>query len=846
MKDEIYQLAIAGFLHDIGKIGQRGDIDLTEQSKRMEQHLCPLSPNKQHYTRKHVLWTSQFIDEHQAIFLNLVPEDKQDNWVKIHNLASYHHQTTSDTIYNDIIKEADSLASGHDRSGEKAEEEARKFKTTALASIFSEINIGKDWEQTYYLFPLPNYPSIETPQNNINEILNTFPTKIQNIDELRNNQEYPQKYSLLWNYITQTLQLWNAKGHKVSRDQFLLALDTLGALALSFVPAGTQEAIPLVSLYDHSKLVAAFSATLGKYHILTNTLNPKDLKNRNTVKFRFVIGSISGIQDFIFRPLTGEQQRGAAKRYRSRSFELSMITNKVAMSILHTLRLPVFNKIIDAGGRFILLVDNTQETFDSLNRIIEKIQYNLNKQYFGMITLNLDYSLTATCNEFLEDNFRKLYTKIGTYAEKSKYQPKKFYLQKDGKWLSKHFLLEPGPGNSIINWREEEKTRSQKIGSQILKNRYVRITTSEDFNLDVTDDLDFKQQNSLYWQLTIDNQNFLSAPVGLFYTLTRVPVWEQKQQIKSTLKYLSLLSSEDDKDNPAQILTFHSLAYLSCNFKSDKDSYIKIIGTPMLGCLKADVDNLGKIFKSGITKNVSIGKIVTLSRLFDHFFKVIIQKDMATQDIYPVFSGGDDLFLVGPWNKILEFTDLMQNKFANYCCYNPNITLSAGLSFAKPAIAIHRLAELAEDALHNSKTTGKNKITLFGRELSWNNFALALKQAKEFLNKHNNYPDVLSHSFIYRLLNYEKCSHNIELAIKQKQKIDNRQLLWKSHLVYDVSRNITLNDQNRKTEEQELKQWLLHLIFSTDSTFKISPSLKLICLYVLYNTREVKNEKQTS
>ncbi len=85
-------------------------------------------------------------------------------------------------------------------------------------------------------------------------------------------------------------------------------------------------------------------------------------------------------------------------------------------------------------------------------------------------------------------------------------------------------------------------------------------------------------------------------------------------------------------------------------------------GRHYLGFLKADVDNLGSIFAFelrgvGDARWDTPSRIAGMSRQLDLFFtgwiEHLLEVDFA--DCYCVFSGGDDLFIIGPWNQILDF-----------------------------------------------------------------------------------------------------------------------------------------------------------------------------------------------
>ena len=175
-------------------------------------------------------------------------------------------------------------------------------------------------------------------------------------------------------------------------------------------------------------------------------------------------------------------------------------------------------------------------------------------------------------------------------------------------------------------------------------------------------------------------------------------------------------------------------------------------GDKRIGVLKMDVDNMGLIFSVGLepatetsgseSRFRSISRISTLSRQLSIFFNGIVataceevfrnwieasdwgkrvrQDNTDVSNIfYTVFSGGDDLFVVGPWDRIIELAVLLRSLFKDFTCHNPNVTISAGIFVCKPKYPIALAAEKAEAALKRSKNNGKNRITLLGETAVW-------------------------------------------------------------------------------------------------------------------------------
>lgn len=149
-----------------------------------------------------------------------------------------------------------------------------------------------------------------------------------------------------------------------------------------------------------------------------------------------------------------------------------------------------------------------------------------------------------------------------------------------------------------------------------------------------------------------------------------------------------------------------------------------------IGILRADVDNLGQAFVSGFAnpKNqnryVTLSRTATLSRQLSMFFKCHINK-ILRESAYSIneedshqrkaaicYSGGDDVFIVGAWNEIIELAVDLRRNFERYT--QNTLKLSAGIGIydaGYPISAIAKEVALLEDK--SKRLPGKNAVTLF-------------------------------------------------------------------------------------------------------------------------------------
>ncbi len=219
-------------------------------------------------------------------------------------------------------------------------------------------------------------------------------------------------------------------------------------------------------------------------------------------------------------------------------------------------------------------------------------------------------------------------------------------------------------------------------------------------------------------------------------------------------------------------------------------------GIEALGILKADVDNLGLLMACGLRKKLyTVSRMASLSRQLDHFFSLYLPDFLSNsekfQNVYTVFAGGDDLFLIGPWNRMIELATILENKFKDYVCQNPEITFSAGISLHKPHTPINALARASETALEQSKHGGRKRITLFERTVEWPVFK-ALDAVRDELYQWAT-DQWISLVFLYRI------NFFIAMAEQEKQLLDDFRegipldrmscTQWRAKLAYTLERN---------------------------------------------------------
>jgi len=262
------------------------------------------------------------------------------------------------------------------------------------------------------------------------------------------------------------------------------------------------------------------------------------------------------------------------------------------------------------------------------------------------------------------------------------------------------------------------------------------------------------------------------------------------------------------------ILSFHHIAKLAL-----MHSESGFTGIDAIGVFKADIDNLGTIFSRGLRyEKRTFSRYTTLSRQLNLFFTLYLpylcKKEF--KNIYTIFAGGDDLFLIGPWNEMVEFSKRISNDFSSYCCKNPEISLSAGLFITKPETPVLTMAEESEKSLNKAKIEGKNRITIFNITLPWDKLS-EIEIIREHLDSWLQ-NKILSTAFMYKLNEILSMAEKEIQIIKKQDFKELNPLTWRAKLYYFVTRNVA---KKSNVSQEEILNKLVSWIDNYRESFRI-------------------------
>ncbi|MCL6584719.1 MAG: type III-A CRISPR-associated protein Cas10/Csm1 [bacterium] len=892
MNDNIYKIAIAGFMHDIGKFAERANMPINKEFEIGNADLYQPHRNNR-YTHRHALYTAAFIDSFEKI---LPKEFNRANWGfedSFINIAAGHHMP--ETPLQWIIAMADRVSSGFERDEfEDYNQEigVRDYKKTRLIPIFEGIDPdrgGKADSLDSYHFRYPLKELSPNPEN-------LFP---KNEDALRSldNEQASKEYNELFNKFIAELEKLLHRYQSI--PLWLEHFDSLFMIFASYIPAATVgKVIPNVSLYDHSKATAALAAALYLYHLQTDSMKKEKITDYEEKKFLIVSGDFYGIQSFIFSA-GGSTNKAAARLLRGRSFAISLISELAADLICREIGLPpTCSIILNAAGKFTIMAPNT----DKVRRQIEAVEKEINdwliKNFYGESTIGLAW-IEASCSDLSSKQIEGLWDSLAKELEKKKYSKidleryggaVKDYLDQFNNELSSKLCPFCGkrPSDKQIEndplVRDDNNRSACKIcrdhiylGKKLVKSPKMAIVShdAEIYGDKLSEPIFGKYQVSFdvegklnelakkgkllkYWDLSISKDGKITKEIAAKFINGYVPVWSEEDQTEETLiRILHGRKSEKTKNElfdaikEGAIKEFLYLAKMSINVKVNykEKGETKTCGIEALGVLKADVDNLGLIFTCGL-KNNSISHLATLSRQMNNYFAIylpyLLSKEEKFRDIYTIFGGGDDLFLIGPWNRIIDFTQFLNQSFRQYVCQNKHITISAGLSIHKPSDPVPLLAETAEDALKKAKHNGRDSITLFDETVKWELFEKLNSEVKEKIESWLD-KSYINNAMLFRLnLLSEMAKQEKELINgdkKQAKEVANRGvaledcecLKWHAMFKYNLVRNI-----GKKLQESARNEAISKVDEAALWLDEYGGAMKIPLWQVIYNQRRLK------
>jgi len=836
---EVDLIALAGLLHDIGKFGQRAEIEVGDLDY---QNFCPRDKNGKP-THKHAAYSAKILGDY------IVEKQKEDPRVlkadslnkKFIEISAKHH--IPETIQEWIIASADRLASGFEREAfdnynEMVEDEVKtNFKEQKLDHIFVKNK----------KFPLSTL-----------SLKNIFA-----VDKKSNDKGYKD----LWKEFKNELEKFNNERKNYPEHIKVQSLEYLLKKYTSFMPSSTSfkfrdnEIIkPNISLFEHLKTTSIFSSCIAsmsddlKESVFAYYRDKKDTLNEKV--FILIAGDFFGIQDFIFNEV---QSKFAAKTLRAKSAYIQILTKVLAYFVCDELNISYYSIISTHAGKFEILAPNDDNIKSKIINLQNKLNEYFIEHFFAQTGVGITYEEASIGDFIFKDRYKDLRSRVADKVEELKY--KKFDLISKGYHI---FEIEDGINNQNLcdfchkrvgegdEYRIcKDCNKFVKIGEKLTKNKFLAISkkSKESDDLEVFDG---------YYLHFFDNasKELAKDDIAIFDI-------SNDEEFRGFYKWELASYVKVDKDG--KVLTLEDLSKNSVidGLKEGKREK----GVEAIIALKGDADGMGNFIKNSDVTN-SFAKYNFFARMVDYYFSVYVPiKLMNGKFLYTVFAGGDDLFVLGSWDDMIKFSIDVRDDFIKFT--NKELTFSTGHIMIKANKPINYIANIAEIRLeeaknfcceikenneccsdscfieivedtnlkslkedlktviyvkdksrycanseHDKNIFRKDALNLFEETTKWDSYISVRKKVLPYLIEQDKRKE-LNTTFLYRLLDL------IEMSKKVKYKKDVKSTIWKSKLNYIYYRNISkekfefLDLLNSYIENcpKELKMVLIEFIY---------------------------------
>lgn len=693
------KILLSALLHDLGKVLER-----TKEYKTRE------------FPDDIKIFNTYAHPKHSALFIRTLRKaEKLSNFLKeqlteeVEELVLTHHKPTNE--YGIILQIADWLASSE---REESEIEKDSYINIKLSSPFRWVD--EKAEELYY--PL-------------DDIKNIVPKKKDEVFVDGN------KYSTLVNSLLNRFLLIN------DIEQLL----TLYEFYLSQVPAQTTGFISDISIYDHSRITAALSHILYRDYkeglLTSNDLEiiRAGLKDKNIVGevfekplFTLISGDLSGIQNFLFN-VTSEK---AGRMLKGKSVFLDLLTRYSAKYILENTRFTRVNTIYLGGGNFDLLISCTPD--EKLEELRAYIVENLWKLLNEEIYLCIEWTHLSILDIFrFIDKKQEISNKLGKKKRRRFNELKNFYeliLQSKEESVGENEYCTVCGKKKVKDANVQErwcKTCESFVDLADKELDEAKYLIEERSKLDKDPETVKEFFEKLGYSLAFSKDPFLSKESKI-YQLEDITIGD------NFIPYGFLFGSYNIPESD-----FESIA---------KRNIIDEFGDKKLTYLKMDADNMGKIFKKLSERerervrekevSLSLTRYGVLSRRIELFFgKEVFELIKGDKEVYPVFIGGDDLFLIGTYERLNKLALEIRERYREYTGSQDVFTISAGIYYLPYDFPLIRGASLVEETLGKAKgfrypeeaEATKNKVCVEEEVLTYKEFKEALDIAEDLTRR---------------------------------------------------------------------------------------------------------------
>ncbi|KXT78676.1 CRISPR-associated protein, Csm1 family [Streptococcus sp. DD11] len=540
------------------------------------------------------------------------------------------------------------------------------------------------------------------------------------------------------------------KEHPFTAESLPDLLHAIEAL-FSFVPVSPAAAdLADINVSQHSLLTAGFAAAIWDY---LEELGDGHLDGLSQEEV-FLLASfdVSGIQDFIYHISSS----GAAKQLKARSLYLDLMSEHIVDSLLEKLELSRTNLLYVGGGHAYFILPNTEKTLDRLQEFEEAFNHFLLENFQTGLYVAFGWTAFAAreiASQGRDSSSASLAAYRTIYQKTSQMISEKKLSRYDAETLK---LLNKGGKNS---------ERECEICHSIDKLRKLTYGDEEQYLCHICDELRKFSKEIGHNTFRVSSEEASGLPIGPGAVLVTA---EGDQSLPNDRIYVKNKWSFDRSGTHIfagdyLYAEIHEYADLS----QDKDTGL---GIRRLAVVRLDVDDLGAAFMAGFSYQKggiysSFSRSAIFSRNMSLFFKFYIQQFAAGKKLTIIYAGGDDVFAIGAWKDVIDFTIDLRQAFLEWS--DRKLTLSAGIGLFADKTPISLMASYTGELEEAAKEYGKDSLSLFEEHFTFkfDDFITEIYQDK--LTKIRSFfknQDERGKVFIYRLIELLRDYTNINTA----------------------------------------------------------------------------------
>jgi CRISPR-associated protein Csm1 len=477
-----------------------------------------------------------------------------------------------------------------------------------------------------------------------------------------------------------------------------------------------------IAYFDLVKMTAAVASAL--------------ITNPEAVNLCLVGADLSGIQDFIYTISSD----GALKSLRARSFYLELVTEEIVQQLLDNLYLPRTSLIYSGGGNIYLLAPDAADTL----KVIEALRQTFNNWLFNEFQGKVFLSLAS-------HSFPKPYVGISEIAEVWIHINNKLSNQKNRRFddqLDKVLAIRDSHEPCKVCHRDDTPDLALlnridgplaccvccsmfELGKNLFGVGSIVRTAQSDISGAVGSLKIFDKEKAVYYHFFQGDRVLVSNPESVYLINNWNPDNYRFQKYKKVT--LLLLGNYAQKGEEG--------------FMTAEEFALRAEGISRVGYLRMDVDRLGQIFAKGLGNHQNLPRLAGLSRQMSYFFKIYLnslaenrnqnfwnpleaqnfraispqpeEEKNDRKDLLFIYAGGDDLFVSGAWDQIVEFSFDVYQSFRAFTGQHPDITLSAGISLHTVKYPLYQAAAQSGQAEKDAKGAGRDRLNLFGETFQW-------------------------------------------------------------------------------------------------------------------------------